>query len=66
MKLSVLLLFVVMNTCYLYSQTESHEGHNHEDNHDNSHHEHPKNEIGVANSPVYFVKEIIVPTSRER
>lgn len=30
-------------------QTDAHEGHDH--------HEHHKNEIGIANSPVYFVKE---------
>ena len=30
--------------------------HNHED-HEGHHHSHHKNEIGVANAPVYFVKE---------
>ena len=49
MKLSVLILFVVMNVFTSFAQTESHEGHDH--------HEHPKNEIGVANSPVYYLNE---------
>ncbi len=49
MKLSVLVLFVFISALNAFSQTESHEGHNH--------HEHPKNEIGVANAPVYYLKE---------
>ena len=53
MKYSVILLFVLINTFSVLAQTESHEGHNHEQNQ----HQHPKNEIGVANSPVYYLKE---------
>jgi hypothetical protein len=49
MKSSTLLLFASLISLHVFSQTDSHEGH--------EHHKHHKNEIGIANSPVYFVKE---------
>ena len=48
LKLTVL-IFSAMAYAPLYSQHADHEGH--------SAHDHHKNEIGVANAPVYFVKE---------
>ena len=50
MKFSILLIFLL--PFYLFSQEE----HDHED-HEGGHHFHHKNEIGIANAPVYFVKE---------
>lgn len=45
------LIFIVV---LLSSVTVNGQEHNHDDH---NHHNHPKNEIGIANSPVYFVKE---------
>jgi hypothetical protein len=47
----ILLLFAIIGEV-VSAQNDEHDGHDHE-----SEHEHHKNEIGIANSPVYFVKE---------
>lgn len=44
----IIFSLIILNTILSISQTESHVGHNH-DLH--------KNEIGIANAPVYFLKE---------
>jgi hypothetical protein len=49
----VLILIIAL----LYNVTINGQNHDHDHDHDHDHHDHPKNEIGVANSPVYFVKE---------
>lgn len=48
MRLTIILLLLSFTTVNAQHEHENHEG---------EHHNHHKNEIGVANSPVYFVKE---------
>jgi len=55
MKSSIALLYLSFIGLQAFTQTESHEHHNHQ--HGHSHDGHHKNEIGVANAPVYYVKE---------
>ena len=51
---TILILLILTSWQLTIAQSEGH--HNHDDP-DHVHHDHHRNEIGIANSPVYFVKE---------
>jgi len=52
MKIKLFSTFIILFfTLNVFSQTDDHS------NEKEEHHEHHKNEIGIANSPVYFIKE---------
>ncbi|HIA36594.1 MAG TPA: hypothetical protein EYN89_07625 [Flavobacteriales bacterium] len=53
-KYLLLLILTVLGNA-VYAQGEEHHEEHHEGNHD--HYEHHRNEIGIANAPVYFVNE---------
>lgn len=52
MKFNFTLISLFLCSIILYAQE-----HEHIEKHDHDNHEHHKNEIGIANAPVYFVKE---------
>ncbi len=52
----IFLFFATLGVLSLSAQDHDHETHSYE-HEDHENHDHHRNEIGIANSPVYFVKE---------